>query len=126
MLGMGRWPIRDVLAVQPYLPVAVFTSVSDEFFFRNHIGDRSLHPAHNITVWEPELLFHFNCINFLSHTRNLLHEPTGIFSGGAAYSETIDFQRRDADAYRHSLAVFAASADAFVKLQVISHHRHTR
>src|SRR5208282_2703235 len=57
---------------------------------------------------------------------SLLHEAARIFSGGAAYCQAVDLQCRDAYAYWHGLAVFAAGADAFVELQVISNHRNTR
>ena len=58
--------------------------------------------------------------------RALLHEAAGIFSGGAAYGQAIDFNRRDADAYWDGLAVFAAGADAFVEFQIVADHRDSR
>jgi len=53
----------------------------------------------------------------------LLHESAGVFPRCAADGEPVDFQRRDADAYRYSLTVFAAGADAFIKFEIISDHR---
>jgi len=54
--------------------------------------------------------------------KNLLHKPAGVFSGGAADGQAIDFYGRNADAYGDGLAIFAAGADAFVELQVVADH----
>ena len=53
-------------------------------------------------------------------------KPPVSFLRGSADGQAIHFDRRDADADRHRLSVFAAGADAFVELQIVAHHRDAR
>ena len=52
----------------------------------------------------------------------LLHEAAGIFLGGSADGQAVNFQRGNADSDGHGLSVFAAGADAFIEFQVVAHH----
>ena len=58
--------------------------------------------------------------------KNLLHEAAGFTFGGAAYDQAIELCRWHSNADGYGLSILTASADAFVELQVVSHHRDSR
>src|SRR5580700_6041900 len=58
------------------------------------------------------------------HSRSL-HKAADIFPGCSAYGQAVDFNCRNTNTNGYGLSVLAASANAFVELQVIAHHRDT-
>src|SRR5437879_6100670 len=56
--------------------------------------------------------------------RKLLHKAAGIFPRRSTHGHAIELRSRHADTYRHSLPVFAAGADTFIELQIVSNHRN--
>src|SRR6476646_3666219 len=46
----------------------------------------------------------------------------GLSSSGTAHRHTVQLQRGNADAHRYGLSIFAAGANALIKLKIVAHH----